>query len=338
MAYDSYGYTAQTAGVTVQSTNYPPTVSIASPASGAYVEFGTSTTISATASSRNSGVTITNVAIIVNGTTITNIAASPYNAAWTAGIASNYVQAVASDSLGQQSTNSIYITSDVENGLVDYYLFDPDFAGNSDDTGSAGLGGLRTLYPEPTTNIYVTPGQGASPTNHCVSLNGTTQYEWTGANDSYPFGTGSFTIDMWFKTTDTTVSTHRMFGQSLVNGTLWLSLYNSKPVFLAEDSTGVMWANSVTPSSTYADGNWHNFTCVINQVTKSYQCYIDGTLFSSATGISTSGGFSGNGSTWLGVDVSMTDYFKGSLDSLRVYDAALSQAQVQAIYSYFSYK
>jgi hypothetical protein len=337
-AYDSYGYAAQTAGETVTATLYPPTVSITSLTNGSYVEFGTATTITATASSQDPGVTITNVGIVVNGTTITNIAASPYTTTWTAGIASNYVQGIATDSNGLKNTNSIYITSDIESGLVDYYLFDPDIAGNSDDTGSGGLGGLRTLYPMPTTNIYVTPGQGTSPTNHCVSLNGTTQYEWTGANDSYPFGTGSFTIDMWFKTTDTTVSTHRMFGQSLVNGTLWLSLYNSKPVFLAEDSTGVIWANSVTPSATYADGNGHNFTCVIDQGTKSYQCYIDGTLFSSATGISTSGGFSGNGSTWLGVDVSMTDYFKGSLDSLRVYDVALSQGQVQAIYSYFSYK
>lgn len=337
-AYDSYGYAAQTAGETVTATLYPPTVSITSLTNGSYVEFGTATTITATASSQDPGVTITNVGIVVNGATITNIAASPYTTTWTAGIASNYVQGIATDSNGLKNTNSIYITSDIKSGLVDYYLFDPDIAGNSDDTGSGGLGGLRTLYPMPTTNIYVTPGQGTSPTNHCVSLNGTTQYEWTGANDSYPFGTGSFTLDMWFKTTDTTVSTHRMFGQSLVNGTLWLSLYNSKPVFLAEDSTGVIWANSVTPSSTYADGNWHNFTCVINQGTKSYQCYIDGTLFSSATGISTSGGFSGNGSTWLGVDVSMTDYYKGSLDSLRVYDVALSQGQVQAIYSYFSYK
>ncbi|MBI5768012.1 MAG: PD40 domain-containing protein [Verrucomicrobia bacterium] len=106
IATDSAGNRATSSSVAVNViTPAAPTVSLTSPAAGATVNIGTTTTIAATAA--DSDGTVQSVQFFVNGTALSTDVTSPYTATWTPTVAGSYaLTAVATDNLGTTTTSS----------------------------------------------------------------------------------------------------------------------------------------------------------------------------------------------------------------------------------------
>lgn len=108
-ATDALGGTTTTAArsITVVGTGAPPTVALSAPANAAIYVNPASLTVTATATSAETNVTIAKVEFYANGTLIGTDTASPYTIAWTSPPAGTYIlTAKATDSLGIEATSA----------------------------------------------------------------------------------------------------------------------------------------------------------------------------------------------------------------------------------------
>ena len=140
------------------------------------------------------------------------------------------------------------------------------------------------------------------------------------------FGTSSFTANLWVNTTQ-----QKYGGANLIRtdagtgGTGWF-------VRLVGYGKIEIWASGVgyTSSNTYADGTWHMVTFVRDSDRSEGRLYVDGVYV---------GGYS---SEARGVSNSYTHYFgsygggefyEGKMDDVRLYDKALTEAEISALYT-----
>ena len=99
--------------------------------------------------------------------------------------------------------------------------------------------------------------------------------------------------------------------------------------------------HTVTDSGTLSLDTWHTVTAVYNSTTQMLSGYVDGSLIGVATGVTalvsqanssnaTTGGedYYFNMGRWNG-----SNYYDGNVDDVRMYNKALTQAQVQAIHN-----
>ena len=86
--------------------------------------------------------------------------------------------------------------------------------------------------------------------------------------------------------------------------------------------------SALSSSSTYGDGNWHHIV-VVKGATTNY-LYIDDD--SEVLSVATTTGITHNAQITFGRTGSYTDYFKGSIDQVRIFNTALTQSQVTQLY------
>ncbi|MCL4405315.1 MAG: DUF2341 domain-containing protein [Patescibacteria group bacterium] len=203
-----------------------------------------------------------------------------------------------------------------ENGVVGNWHLD----GNSQDSSGNGNNGTDTSVTYGTQ--YGKFGQGASfnGSNSLISLpNG------TGASGTT--WTGSYWINF---TTTVSPNIAVVFAEKSSNTGAFFSNINRTAIGAIECA---IYNNSsnyyvISASSGYNDGKWHNVVCVENGAT--LYLYIDGILSNSGP----SSGFSVvYNYGYLGANGGGTS-LNGSLDEVRVYNRALSPAEVQDLYSY----
>ncbi|MBF0198070.1 MAG: LamG domain-containing protein [Planctomycetes bacterium] len=162
--------------------------------------------------------------------------------------------------------------------------------------------------------------------NKAINLGGTTQVEMTDASESLYDLTTAITLSCWF-----TVDTFDAQWQSLFTkgDTSWRLAREDTSNFLS--FTLNEWPNdkSVTSTTDVNDGDWHHVAGVYDGATMNI--YIDGVLEDTLA-------FAGNinNNTYplrIGEnDQNWNRKWKGSIDDVRVYDAALDAGQVHALY------
>jgi hypothetical protein len=205
-------------------------------------------------------------------------------------------------------------------GLVTWYKLDDGSGSTALD--SSGSGNTASLVGSPTWNISGIPTNGT--TSGALNFNGTSQYV-TAAD---PFNSlSTWTISVWWKSGSTSQpiagrgkDSHGA-GWSIVLGTANTSIVNSSP--LAQISV----SSSISPPPNV----WNNTTLVwINGV--ELDLYVNGALAGSTSTSNT-----GLRSSTVGFDLGFVpvsaNYFQGSLDDVRIYNRALSAAEIQSIYS-----
>lgn len=167
---------------------------------------------------------------------------------------------------------------------------------------------------------------------------------FNGTDNSVTLGTkpfidsSSFTVSLWFKRNAYNLSS----GQPL------LAKWNSDSARKQLDILlrGADWhptnANAVActfysddldSQAAITDTKWHNVACSYDSSTNKRMLYIDGSLDSTNT---TGGSLSStNGSSWVMGKVSgaTTAFYAGYLDDVRVYNQAITDAQVHQIYA-----
>jgi hypothetical protein len=157
------------------------------------------------------------------------------------------------------------------------------------------------------------------------------------------FGVANFTIDFWIKTTS--VRQEGLLGKRPVCGdsSFWDIRLGSGPtsgtpdpgvigVELDGDEAGTNY-NPIRTKTTVNDGNFHHLAVVRRGVTMSV--YIDGRLDTSrttpgVTNLRNDAVLAAGVSTCTGIDG--TEFFRGQLDEIEIFDRALTSSEIAAIF------
>ena len=212
------------------------------------------------------------------------------------------------------------LASAPEDGLVAYYNFDgmqdgvvPDVTGNGHDGTVIG-------------NVTGTDGkdQGGQGAN----FDGASYIE-VPDDDALDFPNGDFTVAVWIKIGDNAPSGwHTVMQKGRLTETAWYGFFlNGNQINYSEDLQ--IQSQSL---GTALSGRWTHATAVHSAGDNSIRLFIDGKLVkvmdTCNQGIDTDQplriGYSGAGDG---------EYFQGDLDNLRIYNRALSDAEVEALYT-----
>ena len=209
------------------------------------------------------------------------------------------------------------------NGLLAWWKLDETTGTTASDASGNGINGTLVNGP-----VWTTGKIGGA-----LSFDGTDDYLSVPASATLDMGGKSFSVSAWFKTsvqqTDHIILEHSIWSagdtyQLSVSGATslrftWPSYWNQYGA--VADIAGV----------TYADNQWHHFVGVFDNTNKIAQTYYDGVLKITKSGIS-SGPSSGINALYIGDrGAGSGNRFAGGIDDVRIYNYALSAADVAAL-------
>lgn len=214
----------------------------------------------------------------------------------------------------------VQVKSANKSGLVGYWSFDEgagtqagDFSGN-DNTGT--LAG-STL-----------PSWVSGRFGNALSFDGSTSDINLSSSDPFSTLTSSFTITHWIKTS---ASSGQMYTVANAGGGsgFRFGLSSGKVAFLVGDAGG--YKESACGSATVNDGEWHMITGVYSRSgTLQFTCYIDGVY---QADVALTDSYDAMSTTAPGIGKPPCCVaFNGSLDEVRIYDRALSAAEIAGLY------
>ncbi|ROR67374.1 PKD domain-containing protein [Agrococcus jenensis] len=221
---------------------------------------------------------------------------------------------------------SAYANAVLDDGATLYY----PLGSNRSDWG----GTSTPLFGSGATDV--SPGAVAGVTGESASsFNGTTSGRVSsGSSSTVP---GAFSTELWFNTTTTQGGKLMGFGSAQTGSS---SSYD-RHVYMQNSGRltfGVYPGQVRTISSTasYNDGRWHHV--VATQGAGGIALYVDGTRVAQDTTVTTAQGYTGfwriggdNLGSWPSAPSS--SYFRGAIDEVAVYSAALSSSQVSTHYA-----
>ncbi|TAN40440.1 MAG: LamG domain-containing protein [Nitrospirae bacterium] len=182
-----------------------------------------------------------------------------------------------------------------------------------------------------------TPTKVAGKVNGAVSFNGTSDYVY--ANSVYDTNGQSYTISGWIKMASSSPF-NNMAIMSISDGGSWALFPNGG--FLQDSGARTITATHYTGSA-YKSVNsvvslplnqWSFIVVTYNSSAQTMSFYVDGVNRQSATSVAPPGQSYSNfqiGGT-LNNNPNIYQYFQGSLDDVRVYNRALSAAEVKQLY------
>jgi Concanavalin A-like lectin/glucanases superfamily len=203
--------------------------------------------------------------------------------------------------------------SDGGSGLVGYWKFDDENGNVAVD--SSGMGNTGTLTNGP---LWTTGKVGGA-----LSFDGVDDY--VDASDAnLPIGNSSATLCAWIRTTQTGEIYYLGWGTRSAGNEIVLGM-------LDNHMTVESWGGSDEGNTVVNDGNWHHVAGVWNggsDVTE----YVDGV---EQTLTSWLGSIDIISSRHLNIGrlINSSYYFNGAIDEVRVYNRALSAAEVSAIFN-----
>jgi Concanavalin A-like lectin/glucanases superfamily/Domain of unknown function (DUF1929)/Bacterial Ig domain/Kelch motif/Galactose oxidase, central domain len=295
-----------------------PTVAIDSPVDQASV--AGSTTIAATA---HDDVGVTGVQFLIDGTPLgAERTAPPYSIAWNTATTSNgshTVAAVARDAAGNQAqatvTVSVLNSAPVQSGLVAAYGFN-EGAGvlTLDSSGQANTGTLAGATWTPNGKF-----------GSALSFNGIDA--WVTVADAASLDLRSeITIEAWVNPASSS-GTRTIVMKEAPSGlayALYSAVSGQRPVGYAHTRKD----NSVAGPSALPPNTWTHVTFTYDGST--LRLYMNGSLVRSNN---TNGGanplmITSSGALRIGGNAVFGEYFRGTIDEIRIYDHALSPADI----------
>lgn len=210
---------------------------------------------------------------------------------------------------------------------------------NTVTSGSAS-GALSLNVGSNTINVKVTAQDGttiqtyniivlraATAPGNCLNFDGTNDNVDLGS--SFNLASSSFTLESWFRLSNGNNNKNRII--TIGDGTG--NSYHATGISIRDDNGLIeyyFYGDDGSYSSTANDGKWHHVAFSFDNNTKIGKLYLDGTNVSTRTFggsllASTQARISNN--TWGG-----GDYFKGSLDEVRIWNVARTQSEIQSNY------
>ena len=227
---------------------------------------------------------------------------------------------------GETSASSTKSTTDIFADSSALALY--EFEGNANDTGGTYNGTATNVvyneYDGTASNVTYSTGKFGQ----AAVFNGSSSYIDLGNNSSN--NNSTFSVSLWFNTSghSSTATLINNGGANSQETGYFLGLLSSG--YLRFNSTGV---GSIDGSVNYADGNWHNVVMTLNN--GAYNIYVDG---NTTPVISGTGAFTTTATrpTWIGKFSHSTaniEYWDGKIDQVRIYDKAISAADVTTLYN-----
>ena len=209
-----------------------------------------------------------------------------------------------------------------DTGLVGYWSFDDGSGTTAEDFSPSGTN-TGTLTNGPT---WVDGKLGKA-----LSFDGISTYVSLGNPGNSPLnvGTSDFTIASWIKTTDGGGQRCIVSSTGSSRGVRF-GLTGGHPYYLIGD--GTTYRESSIGSAVVNDGNWHHLVIVFSRTSSTATAYVDG-MSSGVDSFSASIGSANSGSTKvIGAMAAGTGLINGTIDDVRIYNRALSQAEITALY------
>ena len=202
-------------------------------------------------------------------------------------------------------------------GLVGYWTFEEtgttyfDRSGNSENGTS-------------TTDLHIATSKAG---NYAATFNGTSDY--IELDNFIPFSTNNAsTISAWVKTPSLDATYRNIYSEGDVAAQEFhfrLSpTANKFTLFTRAVSEEINFSDSLLN-----DGQWHHIAGTVNKTTGYHALFLDGVLKSSAAVVPTIGATYST----IGSKNKTSEFWKGQIDDLRIYNRALSVAEVQTLYN-----
>jgi type II secretory pathway pseudopilin PulG len=215
---------------------------------------------------------------------------------------------------GQESSPD----GDIVSGLVGHWKFDEAAGMHAYDFSGNGNGG--TLINGPTRTASSSCAAGS-----CLNFNGSNNYLTTINSNNLNFS-GSFSISAWVKPS---LKKNQRVVYKWNNKGYWLTLNELGTIGGVEYGATVKQINGNT---ILADNEWANIAFIRNANNNDLKLYVNGT--EDATPITSDGGdLSNTDNLFVGIDKFNANAFNGLIDDVRVYNRALSAAEVKQLYS-----
>ena len=220
--------------------------------------------------------------------------------------------------------------ADIWSGLVGYWKFDEASSGTcagATVVDASNHGNTGTCSGSPT---YVAGkiGKGAMSFNSASS-----QYVNMGNQSTLDFTTGSFSYTSWFKSSAINTFTiakvlslnasgyDMLIGAGGVAGNIRCRVHSGNDIRFTVDWVGTN------------DGKWHQADCVVDRVAHTLSLYGDGILQGTPVSISGLGSVSTIADFQIAARSGAT-FYAGNVDDVRIYNRALSAADVSMLYLY----
>ncbi|MGD9714826.1 MAG: LamG-like jellyroll fold domain-containing protein, partial [Thermomicrobiales bacterium] len=222
--------------------------------------------------------------------------------------------------------NELRIEDPTEQGLVGYWKFDEgtntgailDSSGHGNTGVRHGGGGLVWTGSSLPTNI-------AFDNPYAMKFDGTDDYVDAPYNSAIDVGTGDFTVSLWAKTSNKTEYQTLFSRDNPANGA-GIILYTAP-------TSGVFrtWVGSIALNGTIdiANGSWHHVVLVRTSGTIKH--FVDGAFDVSAAA---TGNINQSNNNIVRFGKAGDGFYKlnGSLDDVRIYNRALSPAEIKNLY------
>jgi hypothetical protein len=306
------------ASAVVTADTTPPTVSVTAPAAGSTV----SATISVTASASDD-VSVSGVQFKLDGANLgTEDTASPYSVSWdttTATNGSHTLTAVARDA-ASNSTTSAGVTVTVSNtapppptGLVASYNFDAGTGTTLADTSGTGNNGTITGATWST----------AGKTGGALSFNGTSNYVQVADSNSLDVTT-AMTLETWVFPTALGTAWRTVLFKTTAGGMVY-SMYANQDTTRPIGQVNIGGERSAVGTAALPLNAWSHLATTYDGA--AVKLYVNGTLV--ATTATTGNIPTSTGVLRMGGNAIWGEWFAGLMDDVRIYNRALTQAQIQ---------
>lgn len=236
--------------------------------------------------------------------------------------------------LGGMTMNSTQLSQNSnKSGLVGHWTFD-----GSDITG-VGVG-ATAVDSSGSGNNGILSGTAPTPTEgklgQALNFNGSSSYLNTSSGVNVNPNTGDITISAWLNVKDFAQSSGvsgRVITQNIDGNNGFIVAAEGDP---AQTFTFVIWKNGTeyarhVTTTTWSTGTWYHVVCVWITATNSPAIYING----ASQDLTSTAGY-GLGSVdnklFIGKRNDDKGYYNGSIDDVRVYNRALSSAEVGDLY------
>ena len=217
-------------------------------------------------------------------------------------------------------------------GLVGHWI-----GGGSGNTwvDRSGYGRHGTLTNGPLWTL----GEGGK--RNAVEFDGSNDYvDFNNTSNPLLSATGDWTIAVWANTSTIATGEAELFGQYIAaasNGRLLLRRSGSKWVLFL-GNTATLGTVSVTGTTTIVVGQWYHV--IARRIGNTFTLYVNGNQDATNTDGSTRSIWQGGSMLGLRTNVATAyndlphvDKFKGRLDDVRVYNRALSEAEISLLAS-----
>ncbi len=155
-------------------------------------------------------------------------------------------------------------------------------------------------------------------------------------DSSFNFGDEDFSVSLWARSDNGGGQFDKLFQRIVDGSTFWQAE--------TDGVGGVIWnirsgGNAEIKTNNIFAGNtgWHHLVFLRDTVNQELRAYVDGELSISPAGMAGTegevGSLAGNGSLAIGAETGSANPFEGGIDDLRIYNVALGDEDVAAIYN-----